>query len=414
MSYEQTSRRPGTAGLGQPTTATYHPHLPLPAAPAGVPPAPNQGLDELLEQVAATLQLTPTQFEDAKTAYGAVTDWLGADESLLAPFAPRMFPQGSAALLTTTRPVRRNDYDVDLVCELVRRTGWTAMQLYDAVWARLWAHGTYRPMLERKNRCIRLNYAREFHLDIVPAEPAPMPALPQGELAVRIPDRTVADWTSSNPRGYARWFHVQAETRRLAKAAREIAPLPPRQTVAQNTVLATVVQLIKRHRDLAFADPAREDLAPRSVILTTLAAEAYDGEQSTARALHAVATGMAGRVRAAWPNRVAVSNPTNPAERFCDKFTPESYTAFVGFVLELEAAVAALAAVHGGLPDYRPRLDTLFGAEPVQKAFVEYGAAFRSAAGDGRLRASGASGLTVVSAATASGRAVPSHRFFGV
>lgn len=408
--------------FSRPLRPPFASYLPLPAPPASRPPKTNPDLDVLLEQVAATLQLTVTQFERAERAYGAVTEWLAADGSPLAPFAPRMFPQGSAALLTTVRPIRRNDYDVDLACQ-VERTGWTAMQLYQVVWDRLASHGTYGPMLEAKDRCIRLNYEREFHLDIVPAEPAPLYGLPMGDLAVRIPDRTVADWTPSNPRGYARWFYSQAETARLAKAAREVTPLPaPRQTVGKNTVLATVVQLIKRFRDLAFADPGREDLAPRSIILTTLAAEVYDGEQSTARALYTVAAGVAARVRAAWPARVVVANPTNPAERFCDKFTPESYDAFVRFALDLEAAVAELVEVNGGLPDLRPPLDTLFGAEPVEKAITEFATNFRAAAEEGRLRAS-AAGLSVVGGATSEGssadtathgrRVVPTHRFFG-
>jgi hypothetical protein len=411
LEHKSTYRPPSALGGG------YVSHLPLPFGPGGAPPAFNPDLDELLEQIADTLQLTRTQLERATSAYGSITDWLAADGSPLARFRPRLFPQGSAALLTTTKPVGRNDYDVDVVCQLLV-TGWTPMQLYEAVWNRLAMHGVYRPMMEPKNRCIRINYEAEFHLDIVPGEPAPRSGVRHGERALRIPDRRTSDWTPANPQGYVLWFHEQAETARLLKAARDVAPLPTRLTEAQNTVLATVVQLVKRRRDLRFAAPDRAALAPRSILITTLAALVYDGEQSTGRALHTVVTGMANMVRAAWPNRIVVVNPTNPEEQFCDQFTPETYQAFVEFVLELEAEVVALTHVKGGLPQYQQQLDTLFGSEPVQKAFVAYGNRRRAAASEGRLHASSAAGLAVVSAASRtaaapSGRQVPGHRFFG-
>lgn len=391
----------------------YSPYEPLPSPPGGPLPGGSGDLDRLLEQIAATLQLTPTQFERAETAYGAVTEWLAADGSALAVYRPGLYPQGSAALRTNNRPIGRNDHDVDVVCQLLV-TGWDAMRVYEAIHRRLAEHGTYRTMLERKDRCVRLNYEREFHLDIIPAESAPRPDLRWGNLAVRIPDRALAGWTASNPAGYVRWFHEQAETARLAKAAREAVPLPRPVTPGDANVLALVVQLIKRYRDLRFAEPAGAHLAPRSVVLTTLAAMRYDGEQRTSVALHQVVTGMAAAVRAAWPGRVVVPNPTNPDEKFCDKFTSASYAAFVDFVLRLEADVTAVVAPSAsGLLTLKPQLDTLFGDEPVRKAFIEYADRVARAAGEGRVRDSAGAGLTVVGAATDPGRVVPGHRFFG-
>jgi hypothetical protein len=391
----------------------YSPLEPLPLPPGGPAPGGSPDLDQILEEIAATLRLTPTQFECAEAAYGAVTEWLAADDSALAPYRPALYPQGSAALRTNNRPVGRNDHDVDVVCQL-RVTGWDAMRVYDAIHQRLADHGVYRKMLERKDRCVRLNYARDFHLDIIPAEPAPRPDLRWGELAVRIPDRARAGWTPSNPAGYVRWFHHQAETARLTKAARDAAPLPRPGKPGDATVLALVVQLIKRYRDLRFAEPARAALAPRSVVLTTLAAMGYDGEQRTSVALHQVVTGMAAAVRAAWPSRVVIPNPTNPAERFCDKFTTDSYAEFVDFLLRLEAEVTAiLAPSASGLTMLRPQFATLFGEEPVRKALVEYADRVAKAAREGRVRVSAGAGLTVVGAATDPGRVVPSHRFFG-
>jgi hypothetical protein len=381
--------------------------------PSPILAPPNPSLDELLELVAGTLQLTVTQYERAKSAYGAVTTWLGAPESELAPFRPQMFPQGSTAIQTNNRPVGRNDHDVDLVCQLMV-TGWTPMRVYEAILRRLAAHGTYAPMIERKSRCIRLNYETDFHLDIIPAEPAPLLLVPYGAHAVRIPDRERAAWTPSNPLGYIQWFRDQAESARMRLAKRAAAPMPPRLGPGDQTVLAMIVQLMKRYRDLEFAAPERAALAPRSIALTTLAATVYAGEQHPARALQQVATGMVDAVMAAWPARVAIPNPTNPGERFCDKFSPETYQVFVSFLFRMERDVAALVTSTGaGLPDLQARLAVLFGTEPSKQAITKHAQGVRKASEEGRLRITPRAGLTVVPTAAAPGRVVPNHRPFG-
>ena len=44
-------------------------------------------------------------------------------------------------------------------------------QIYDWVHERIAANEIYREMLEKLKRCLRLNYAGSFHLDILPACP---------------------------------------------------------------------------------------------------------------------------------------------------------------------------------------------------------------------------------------------------
>lgn len=73
-------------------------------------PQPNADLDFLLAQVAKALQLTRDQYALAAEHYGAVADWLGGTGSVLAPFRPWIYPQGSMALETTVRPRMREEY----------------------------------------------------------------------------------------------------------------------------------------------------------------------------------------------------------------------------------------------------------------------------------------------------------------
>jgi hypothetical protein len=323
--------------------------------PVSSPVLSQTRVDELLEQIAEALQLTPTQYGSAAEKYGAVGRWLGAPESQLYSLQPVIYPQGSKALQTTVKPLRRMEYDLDLVCE-VRPSGHSAMQLFDLVYTRLHENGTYRPILEKKKRCVRLNYAGNFHLDIIPARPDASRPSP----SVLIPDRKLEAWTRSNPKGYAAWFHTRGGHIEKLRAA--VEPLPNQTPPDLKTPLSVAVQIIKRRRDVMFGD---SDLAPRSVVLTTLAAKHYTGEQHVAAVVAEVLAGIDAEIRAAAPQRICVPNPTNPDERFCDSFTAESYEAFADFVRTMLCEVGELnAAVQRD--DLRRRLVAMFGEGPVQ------------------------------------------------
>lgn len=348
-------------------------------------------LDFLLERIAEALQLTPTQYQSAVEKYEAVGRWLSASESSLAALAPTIYPQGSMALQTTVRPLRRMEYDLDLVCE-VRPTRASAMELFNAVYARLHENGTYRPILERKNRCVRLNYAGNFHLDIIPAQPDP----PRPPMSVVVPDRKLQDWTPSNPRGYAAWFHDRS--RGIEKVRAAVEALPTQTPPDLKTPLSVAVQTIKRRRDVMFGDG---DTAPRSIVLTTLAGRHYLGGDCVATIITQILAGIEAEVLAAAPERIRVCNPTNGGERFCDSFTNEGYDAFVHFVRTMRAEVAALLAARDH-QDLRKQLIWMFGDAPVDEALRVY--AGKVAVVEGSRAGSSGPGIIVVGNDRSAGR----------
>ena len=128
-------------------------------------------LDRQLERVCVQLELTPTQYKDAEQKYGAVGKWLLDTGSPLAIYDPEIYPQGSMLLGTTVRPQGRIEYDLDLVCQLHWCANQPPMVIYQWVHDRIADHETYRAMLEKLKRCVRLNYAGDFHMDILPACP---------------------------------------------------------------------------------------------------------------------------------------------------------------------------------------------------------------------------------------------------
>ena len=153
-------------------------------------------LNLLLDGICRAIQLSPALYEDAESKYEAVADWLARPGSPLARFDPVVFPQGSVRIGTTVRPRGQDEYDVDLVL-LLDTTIDDAMHLYGMVRDRLLAHKTYAGILEEKARCLRLNYAGQFHLDVLPARPAFWP----GSTRLYVPDKELRGWSESDPKG---------------------------------------------------------------------------------------------------------------------------------------------------------------------------------------------------------------------
>ena len=171
------------------------------AYPALFPSDQDSQMDDLLRRICDQIQLPPSRYQLAVDRYEAVCRWLEADGSGVAPFHPSIYPQGSMRIGTTVRPVGRNEHDLDFVCEVLAHPSSfvSPLQLLKLIEGRLREHRVYASILEVKNRCVRLNYANEFHMDILPA--CPDGARYDGRLVV--PDRQSRWWKPSNPKGYA-------------------------------------------------------------------------------------------------------------------------------------------------------------------------------------------------------------------
>ena len=128
-------------------------------------------LDELLLMGAECLDLTESEHADAVGKYGAVGRWLDARESALRIYRPVVFVQGSVAIGTASKAVGREERDIDLVCRMHLPHEISQARAKQMVGERLRQNGTYAEILEEKNRCWRLNYAGQLHMDILPAKP---------------------------------------------------------------------------------------------------------------------------------------------------------------------------------------------------------------------------------------------------
>lgn len=296
----------------------------------------------LLTAIVDQLDIPITLYAKAAARHHALGEWVGRSASRLARFDPIVRPQGSFRYGTVIPPLHATDeYDLDNVCVL---RALNASMISQKDLKKMYgeelrdyaiAHQMIAP-LEEHNRCWRLRYADEvaFHLDslpCLPGDPGAVSQLAHGGVAedfalpaVVITDRTHPEyatishnWLLSNPRGFARWFESRAALGRdrglMEKAARaSVEDVPPYEW---KTTLQRGIQILKRHRDVMFVD--RPALAPISMIITNLAAHAYQGETDLATALVNMVDRMLSFVRAGRPR---VPNPAGPAEDYADKW----------------------------------------------------------------------------------------------
>lgn len=300
--------------------------------------------EELLEDLAASLQVPPGRYEAAERSYKSVAEWLHRAASRVRQANPSVYVQGSFRLGTAIRPMSdTEDYDVDLVCELsLPKAKLTQAQLKallgDELRSYADAHGMTEP--EEGRRCWTQEYAdgAQFHMDTLPALPdaaGQRRILAESgfsdewaDTAIAITDRDdpnfrqlTEHWPHSNPKGYANWFRSRmrevfdARHRALALEARASVEDIPEHRV--RTPLQSAIQILKHHRDVMFS--GRFDDKPISIILTTLAAHAYQQEPIISGALYSILDRMDAHIDystgVAW-----IANPTDPAENFADRW----------------------------------------------------------------------------------------------
>ena len=302
----------------------------------------------IIDNMVKLLELPDSAYDKARKRYEDLGDWFDREESAVSGNNPHIFPQGSFRLGTAIRPLdEKEEYDLDLACKLrdgITKNSHTQETLKNLVGIELEAYRKARGIkseLEAKHRCWRLEYQDDlsFHMDIVPCIPADekrrkaifesirttgLDEFVAGEASqttVSITDnrhngykQVCDDWNISNPEGYAKWFEYQMNPKQtrilLEKAQVDDVPL-----FKKKTPLQRVIQILKRHRDNWSKD--NPDSKPISIIITTLAARAYNGETDIITTLGNVLETMGSLVR---PTKPRVPNPVDPDEDFADRW----------------------------------------------------------------------------------------------
>lgn len=346
--------------------------------------------EELLARIAQELQLDKTRLERMESAYNAVAEVLKKDNEFFEDLDIEVYAQGSKRIGTTVRPINDEDFDLDVVLHIYDPYyNHTPSEIYNALVQALEKNEYYKAIMEKKKRCVRLNYKTDFHMDILPAC---MPAYAEKEM-IKIPEKALQNWSSGNPKGYSHWFlHVsntatapmlRLYSSALLEAKIETEPLP--EELYLKTPLQRSVQLLKRYRDIYFKN---RDHRVSSIVITTLTAQFYQGENSIFETIDHVLT----RIKENYNDAVTkgykfkVLNPVNPEEDFTDSWTNDHYKSFFEFVSNLYTKWQKLKlSFETGKEDYIE----LFGEGIYKKSLNEQFRTFSRSTSDVFTKSSG-------------------------
>ncbi|MDD5236552.1 MAG: nucleotidyltransferase [Candidatus Omnitrophica bacterium] len=307
-------------------------------------------LDDVLEKYVDSLKISDSQFEEARLRYESVGKWL-RESSALKDRRPEIYTQGSFLFGTVVRPLTEEDrYDIDLVCRLnYLKNEISQKDLKEKFGKELTDYALAKQMKsnpKKKRRCWTIEYEDDihFHMDFLPSIPdqdmryrkyllesGVREALTQTSICItddtldnysRIDD----DWLKTNPKGYAEWFKsrmrlifekgaVSLLEKRLY-ASVEAIPVHKIRTPLQKTI-----QLLKRHRDIMFENEPKKK--PISMIITTLAAHAYQNEARLIDALKRVVDDMDKYIEKDGATKTVIRNPVMPDENFADKWVED-------------------------------------------------------------------------------------------
>ncbi len=361
-------------------------------------PSLQRSINQFLQELAETLDISESHYEQAEERYQGIGKWLSREASGVSNFDPEIYPQGSFRLGTVTKPhVDADEYDIDLVCNVrLSKKQISQKELKELVGLEIKSYAEAKNMnapAEEGRRCWTLNYAEStrFHMDI-------LPAIPDGETfitllrmksienewaeSLAITDNTLSnyeeidiDWPRSNPKGYAEWFRARMEIqfvtrlKSLAESLKANVEDVPEYQV--KTPLQRVVQLLKRHRDIMFKND--QDDKPISIIITTLAAQAYENEGELFEALINIVNNMSNFIQmkdgVEW-----VPNPVDPLENFADKWQehPQRKKNFFNWMQQIREQVKQLSACDS-IQECQSLLYGIFGEKVVSRVLKEMG-----------------------------------------
>lgn len=244
--------------------------------------------------VVKKLDISPTLFKNAQSKYEALAAFLN-EHGIKAT----IYPQGSFALGTVTRPSKKTDspnYDLDCICQVSgSKTEYSPSGLRNLIENTLRNNDTYDGKLVKWEDCFTIVYSDvnggSFSIDLVPAvsdsDDVKENLIKKG-LSPQVVDTSIAiprqnsekkyRWISNNPKGFKKWFDEvndpyllyapKYEERGIFESV-SVEELP---NEVRRSALQRVIQILKYQRDTYYSKLTDgDDIKPISALITTMA-----------------------------------------------------------------------------------------------------------------------------------------------
>lgn len=337
--------------------------------------------DELLAIIASNLELDETRKNQMESAYKAVNDVLSRDENFFKGYTISVYAQGSLLIGTTIKPLSGKEFDLDIVLHIEDSyRNHSPSEIYDELYRVLSNHGTYRALLQKKNRCVRINYNSDFHMDVLPGC-----IIASNNTRLMIAENEYRKfWSRTDPKGYAEWFREISERNNgsfllqeryglLLEAKIETEDLPAH--LYFKTPLQRTVQIVKRYRDLFYLNKDKyTNPAISSIVLTTLLAQCHQGNLSIQDSLRNAMVQMKKLaddykyhgIKFTVYNPVDNHEDKSKRENFTDSWNDRHYSSFVNFVESFEKKLNAFINYSTSESNYTDLFGAGFYKENIQ------------------------------------------------
>src|SRR5215207_9828928 len=200
-------------------------------------------VDDFESFLRTVVNLNQSRLDTLQERVNAIDSFLEASDAFGEIFL-ELIPAGSWAHRTIIKPVDENDeFDADVLLHVDEQDDWQPKDYIDELYEAFRGSSTYKSLAQRKTRCVRIDYAGDFHIDVVPY-------LEQGGLHYvtnHLEPEDTGQLEESNPEVFNAW-------------------IDERQRVTYGTFIK-VVRLLKYLRDF------KNTFTCKSIILTTLLGE---------------------------------------------------------------------------------------------------------------------------------------------
>ncbi len=364
-------------------------------------------IEKILFEICDKLQLTPTLYQQADRRYRVIAETI-RNNSVFNDIELNIYPQGSFRLKTTVKPIGEEEYDLDFVAELPVDSTMTPNTLYNHIASILSNDGIHNDMVQLKKRCVRVNYANDFHIDIMPGK---LINKSTGEIIV--PDRELKSWYHrSNPIGFAEWFENQARTQLLYEMNNfrdikcSVEEVSEQELTARLEPLRRAVQLVKRFRDVYCL---RKGIEPvRSIVICTLMGKITSFTGDTLDIIERFCQYVNNLISQSSPYPFVVMNPVVD-EKLTEKWDEGSnYKDFVSMMKALSLYVKKLRVCsYNG--DANKLIKEMFGETVTNSAITAYAKRVNADRVAGNLRINNKGTLCT----DKSGTPIKSNTFYG-
>lgn len=147
-----------------------------------------------------TVNINATRLDTLNDRVTSITNYLETGPTIGDIFQD-VTPQGSMAHRTIIKPQAGKEFDADVLLELDEHPDWAPKDYIEQTYVCFRASSTYRDRVSRKNRCVRVQYAGDLHVDVVPCV-----TLSDN---LYITNRNEGDdgiFERTNPVGYSEWL----------------------------------------------------------------------------------------------------------------------------------------------------------------------------------------------------------------